>query len=396
MKYRVALAFSAFLAVCVNSASGIDFQDVGIHGFLSQGYLKSDANDYLGETEDGTFQFNEAGINFSTALTGKLRLGIQIFAHDMGEIGNNEPFIDWAYADYKWKDWLGIRAGKIKKSMGFYNEIRDIDSLRTSIILPQCIYLESERDTVVATQGIGLYGDLFSNVFGDFSYQMQYGTMEVASDGGTAKRLESYNVGVDDFDVNYTFDAAVNWYTPLEGLRFKASLNNLEMDIAGRTLYPAGPVPPNIPMSIKIEDFLMSIYSVEYSWRSLVLSSECLRLKMKRDMGFGPVQKTDSVGYYFSISYRFNKWTEAGAYYSEYYADLDDKDGESHEAMGRPAHQAWQKDFTLSLRFDLNESWTFKVEGHAIDGTGLLLPVNGTVGTERDWFLFASKASYTF
>ena len=45
-----------------------EFGDVMIHGFISQGYLYSDKNDYLADTSDGTFQFNEMGINFSPIL----------------------------------------------------------------------------------------------------------------------------------------------------------------------------------------------------------------------------------------------------------------------------------------------------------------------------------------
>ena len=48
---------------------GTDFNGINIHGFISQGYLKSSDNNYQGNTEDGTFEFNEIGLTFSTELT---------------------------------------------------------------------------------------------------------------------------------------------------------------------------------------------------------------------------------------------------------------------------------------------------------------------------------------
>ena len=119
---------------------------IDIHGYISQGYLISNRNNFLANTENGTFHFNELGINFSTELTEKIRLGIQFAARDLGDSGNDKVIIDWAYADYQWRDWLGLRLGKIKMPVGFYNKTRDIDMLRTFILLPQGIYLENYRD----------------------------------------------------------------------------------------------------------------------------------------------------------------------------------------------------------------------------------------------------------
>ena len=63
-------------------------QEVDIHGFISQGYLKSTGNNFLAETKRGTWEFTEVGINFGTYVTDELRLGMQLFARDLGEMGN--------------------------------------------------------------------------------------------------------------------------------------------------------------------------------------------------------------------------------------------------------------------------------------------------------------------
>jgi len=72
---------------------------IDVHGFLSQGFLQSDRNNFYAKTKAGTFQFNEFGINFATELTDRLRTGLQLLSRDLGNIGNNKVDIDWAYAE---------------------------------------------------------------------------------------------------------------------------------------------------------------------------------------------------------------------------------------------------------------------------------------------------------
>ena len=115
-----------FLLLFCTSLYAGEVGEIDIHGFISQGYLKSSENNFLAESKDGTFQFNEMGINFATWMTSDLSLGVQFFASDIGDFGNDEITIDWAYADYRFKPYLGIRAGKIKLPSYLYNETRDI------------------------------------------------------------------------------------------------------------------------------------------------------------------------------------------------------------------------------------------------------------------------------
>jgi len=72
---------------------------VQIHGFISQGYMISTANNYMARTEEGTFEFSEAGVNFTTEIVESLRLGLQLFAYNLGDRGNYDVALDWAYLD---------------------------------------------------------------------------------------------------------------------------------------------------------------------------------------------------------------------------------------------------------------------------------------------------------
>src|SRR5690349_9795234 len=81
--------------------------ELQVHGFASQGFLYTSDNNYLADTEDGSFEFAEAGINVTRTLGEQLRMGVQLFARDLGPIGDYSAKLDWFYIDYRWRDWLG-------------------------------------------------------------------------------------------------------------------------------------------------------------------------------------------------------------------------------------------------------------------------------------------------
>jgi hypothetical protein len=144
-----------FLALCFAVTAGpvSAEQGVAIHGFVSQGYMKSSDNNFQTDTDNGSFEFNEMGLNFVYDTGENVKVGAQLFARDLGEIGNDTVGVSWAFGDYKWRDWLGVRAGIMKLSTGLYSETRDVDSLRTSILLPQSVYNEWFRDVGQGAKG---------------------------------------------------------------------------------------------------------------------------------------------------------------------------------------------------------------------------------------------------
>ena len=52
-------------------------------------------------------------------------------------MGNWHPELDWAVADYRFKDWFGIRGGKVKTALGLYNDTQDLEFLYTWALMPQ-------------------------------------------------------------------------------------------------------------------------------------------------------------------------------------------------------------------------------------------------------------------
>ncbi len=383
-----AIALSLFFTETASHASGPE--NIRIHGFISQGYLVSDKNNYIAKTSDGTFQFNEMGINFSTDLYESLRVGIQFFARDFGETGNDEITVPWAFADYSWKEWIGIRVGFIKPPYGFYNEIWDIDTLRTAVLLPQAIYDEMARDSESSLKGAGIYGNVLLGMAGILNYQAMYGDFQAGS--GTKDAMENRLGPLDMLKNSNSFCGQLQWHTPLDGLRIAVSYVKNDMEV-----YAEGIEYTIIPLEYKL-------VSVEYVIGGFLIGGEACKRTGKRNI----VLSTPSTGQiyyethedietgnmqYINLSYRFTEWFQIGAYYSMYedlkdYNDPADPDDNLNKL----------NDVCMTLRFDINDNWLVKLEGHKMDGafSAAVLPEEGEDSADEDWSLFAAKVSYNF
>src|SRR5204862_570816 len=125
------LAVAGHAAGADDTAGANDTADeapLQVHGFASQGALLTSDNNYLAHTERGSLEFTEAGINFTKSFDEHLRFGIQLFARDLGPTGSYAANFDWLYLDYRWQDWLGLRAGRVKLPYGLYNDTSDVDA----------------------------------------------------------------------------------------------------------------------------------------------------------------------------------------------------------------------------------------------------------------------------
>lgn len=382
-------------------AHPFDLNGIEIHGFASTGYMRSDHNNYLVPSEEGSFEFNEAGINFTTSLTDDIHAGIQLFSRDLGDIGNNDVKLDWAFLDYQWKEELGLRLGKMKVPHGLYNDTWDYDLLRTSILLPQGVYDEGFRETLVSSQGISIYGNISLGGGGRLGYNALAGTSGIGSDSGIAKIFSGNDMTFQSATIKYIAGGRMNWHTPLQGLMLGATIYQVDLTVNTEST--------SAPIAIEIDIPELQIFgsSVEYNIGDLTAAAEYYRMKIEpsttMDMSRlgqpnpDPIEdSTETETYYGLISYRFTDWFEAGVYYSVYYPDMDDRDGDNQVAMGLPDYTAWQKDLTISTRFDMTDFWLVKLEVHFMDGVALCTVVDNPDGFEKDWMLFAVKTSFNF
>src|SRR5438093_12557180 len=80
-------------------------------------------------TSEGSLAFTDGGVNISASITDKLRVGAQLYVRNIGTLGQWHPVLDWASADYKFKAWFGVRAGRVKTTLGLYTDTQDMELL---------------------------------------------------------------------------------------------------------------------------------------------------------------------------------------------------------------------------------------------------------------------------
>ncbi len=361
-----ALAFQAPAGALELSLIG---EPIQVHGFASQGFIKTTDNNYLAESKRGSFEFTEVGLNFTKALTDKLRLGVQLFARRLGPLDGFDAKFDWFYLDYHWADWLGVRAGRVKLPFGLYNDINDIDSARVPILLPQSIYPTSNRDFLLAQTGGEIYGRVSLSLAGALEYRAYAGTIFLPS---TTPPNSPYQLG--KLNAPYVVGGRILWETPLEGLRVGGSLQALRLDadfFFNQSIYGplqmAGGLPPDFTgkVSAKIPAILW-VGSAEYSAGALLLAAEYSRwyvqVTSSQPILFPNISTMVSERFYGMLAYRVKQWLYPGLYYAGYYTNVGNRSGRDN----------MQHDVAATLRFDINEYWLLKLEGHFMHGTAAL------------------------
>jgi len=370
---RLAFALLAsWLALVWTSASHAQQNEaqgspVEIHGFVSQGFILSTKNEYLAKSKRGSFEFSEAALNVTKTLTDELRVGFQIFAHDLGPIGNYRPQFDWYYLDYRPADWLGLRAGRLKVPFGLYNELNDIDVARVPVLLPQSIYPIDHREFLFAQAGAELYGNLELGGAGELEYRAYGGTL--TSDLGLPPPP---GLTPREVSVPYLYGGRLLWATPLDGLSAAASGQAVRFDayydfdpalralLEQVALLPVGLSYP-LPVQFRVTRWVASL---EYSAHELDLAAEYSRWtgEFYSDAPLLFPGHTVNERYYVMASWRIAGWLSPGAYLSRYFVDVSQREGRAQ----------YQDDLAATLRFDLNRHWLMKLEAHALRGTAAL------------------------
>ncbi len=341
-----------------------DLMSLEVHGFASQGFIyATNQNLYLAENSNkGSFEFTELGVNFTKQLLDNFRVGFQLFSRDLGPIGNYTIRADWYYLDWHYRDWFGVRAGRVKLPFGLYNDTSDIDSARVPVLLPQSLYPSENRDYLLAQTGVEIYGRFNLEEAGALEYRFYGGTVFIDP---TLDRLPATTVDFTSLTTPYIFGGRLMYETPIEGLRFGASAQFLELDIdlATRTT-------PILTATLRIPAVLW-VASVEYATHDLLLAAEYSRwytVNHSSDNAVIPSNSgIQSERGYVMASYRVTKWFTPGAYYSLLYPNAEVRTG----------REAQQHDIAATLRFDINPYWLVKLEGHFMAGTaGLNVGLN--------------------
>lgn len=346
-----------------------------LHASVSQGFIKSTRNNYLAESQRGSFEFTEVLLNLVRPLDDELTVGFQLFARDLGPLGNYEAKFDWFFLEYRPRDAAGLRAGRVKLPFGLYNEVSDYDAGRLPVLLPQSVYPTNVRDFLLALTGFQLFGYLGIGELGALDYSLHGGTLFIDTSESAADV---------SLDVPYAFGARVMWDTPVTGLRAGGSvlsgLLTTSFTVAGA------------PLSLDLSALLW-VGSIEYIRGRGQLAAEYSRWHLdvqSAQPAVVPSALTISERAYFGGAWAWTDSVQTGAYYSLLFPNIGAREG----------REGSQHDVALTLRLDLTQYWLLKFEGHYLHGTAALQPeLNGDRPRSQltpDWGLFLVKTTVYF
>jgi hypothetical protein len=374
----------AFLCVCLLAGrSTLDAQEfklfdrtVQVHGFVSQGFVYTNDNNWLTmDTSQGSGAITDFGLNMSAPVTDRLRVGAQVYDRNLGQLGQYHPSLDWAVADYRFANWFGIRGGKVKTTIGLYNDTQDQDFLRVFALLPQSIYPTDLRDAIIAHVGGDIYGHVsLQHGLGELFYTAYAGRSTDSIYSGYTYLAQQYGVSYKDSTaVKYGGD--LRWNTPLRGLLIGASRTDQDTAAKVKSINPSDPQAGTVPYSSVSKADWSNQYYGEYTKGKLRIDSEYRRF-FHNGVDFGGDLNviTDVRGWYVSAAYRILKRFAVGSYYSRY--TVTSVSGGTLAAVlpdetdtSLPANHIYDK--VMSARVDLNKFWKVKVEGHFMNGYGV-------------------------
>ena len=370
-----------------NSSAYQLFEAFQLHGFANQGYFirKSSRN-------NGSLGFTEIGINLSAQPLNQISFAFQGIYRKAGEV-SDETQIDFALMDWtlynSGQTQFGIRVGRVKNPIGFYNETRDIAFTRPSIILPQGIYYERLRDLFLSTDGVQLYLNQLTHI-GEFTFQLNLGE---PTDSDLELKTAFLGFEAPGFlEPQSTYLGKLEYESTSGATRLAISYVNLDLKYQ-----------PSKQDILSGGDFSskLLILSAQHHVNKFTITGEYL-LQKNTFTNLEPIfpdYSPTSESYYLQGDYNLTHKIQANLRYGISYFDSDDKKGLlSSIATNKPAHSRYSNAKVAGLRWAPNNNWMLRAEYHRIHGTSSLSHADNPFGflTTKKWDLFALQLSYRF
>lgn len=369
-------------------------ETVQIHGFASQSYIHTDGNNFFGHSQDnGSLDFTEMGINGSWRPFSQLQASMQVVYRRAGKTDDSLVRIDFGFLDYSFissaDNLLGIRVGRVVNPYGLYNDTRDMPFTRPSILLPQSIYFDRNRQLALSGDGVQLYGEYH---FGNSAIFLQTNAFYSRAND------PSFKYGFAR-DLPGNMEGRLSWVGRLmyewDAGRVRIGVSSTELNAKYE---PAGG-----PVNLAAGNFTFSpiLVSVQYNAEHWSLTGE-YALRPTDLKGFGrllPDTTFTGDSYYVQGSYRFSETVEGFLRYDAYYVDQTDRNGHDYAATThQPAYSRFAKDLTTGLRWDLTPSIMLRAEYHYINGTGWISGLENPDPKKaaKYWNLFAVSVNFRF
>jgi hypothetical protein len=337
-------------------AQTMDDLNLQVHGYVTQSSLYTNHNSWNGtDSENGSAAWTEAVVNLSAQPQPKLRIGVQARYFLLGDYGDTIR-LDWAQLDYRFNEHFGIRIGDVKTPTGLLNETQDIDPAHLWSLLPQSVYPIASRDSLLDHYGAVVYGAIPLGEHNKIEYRGYAGTRVIAGADSVFQPLRDEGLSVPNGIRGPIYGATLKWDTPLPGLMLGAT-EDVE--------HPSGEIEEGALQGTLQSGRTVAPYLFgQYEGGKFMLGAEYNRTPVNSTIQFPGLpaipSPVDYRTFYVMSSYKISSKLTAGAYYSSF--------------MNRSAPVStdrFQKDWTVSARYDFNSYLYAKAEQHFMDGTAV-------------------------
>ncbi len=360
-----------FLLLTAGPAAAADAEGVmgglELHAFISQGHVHTTANRFMGDSENGSFDFREIGASFSLRLASSWLVSAQVLSRKAGEMSNDSPDLDYALVDFtahasdRWR--AGLIAGRFKNPIGLYNDTRDVPFTRPSVFLPQSIYWEKLRDIMLSSDGAQGYAEYYRGRHGLF---LQLGVGRLSPD----ENLEWAYLGR-DWPGSYEPDGPSlvgRLLYELDGGRLRLALSGFSGDLRFDADPGALPGSGNTRVGYRVASF-------QYNTEAWSLTAEYMQEPVEW-RGFTPPQfnnRGTADGYYLQGTWRPAPDWELLLRYDAAFLDRNDRDGRKQSARdGLPAHHYYSKAWSLGVTWQPTGGFMLRAQFDRVDGTAFL------------------------
>jgi Phosphate-selective porin O and P len=371
MSKLVRVGFALLAVVLARSAPAQDAGEaVEVHGFGGWAAGKSSSpNVYLAGRPDLEYRQTDLNLNVTANVSDHLRIVGQTAFTESAD--GNAVDLSYAFAEWKFRDSLMLRAGQVKQPFGISNEVFAVGTLRPFYALPQAVYgpvgLVSD-----SYKGIGLTGSHAAGR-GRLRYDLYAGGIDLEEYGAPEQLLRGESVSAstltEDESTRNVVGGSVVFETPVDGLSFGAS-GYTGSEIGSNHRWVAG-------------------VHAECHRGPWSLRSEYAHETVKDDLVVD--------GFYAEASYRLDARWQAAAQYGYLTTELPGADVTPAPSL------LDHKEVALGLDYWFSPSFVLKLSYHHVDGNrfagplpddyAVLIPA-GRLDSKTDLVQFGAQFSF--
>lgn len=380
-------------------------KQIQIHGFATQGLIFTTDNSFYGDSEHGSADFTEIGINANVQFSPRIRLAGQLLSRHAGDMDNGSVRVDYALLDINIiassQGNFGFYLGRIKSPLGLYNETRDIGHTRASVFTQQAIYFDKVRDLTMSADGIHFYGEYF----------LPNGTLLVQA--GIGHPIPDDNAELTYLGQNWAGNLEANKLGTVGRIMYEHNGGRWILALSAASLeldFKAGATDPLSSGQLEIDYTILSAQFNGEKWQFTAESA----IQKSNFIGLGGVYDDANVkplGFTIEARYRFTSKWQAFFRSETFYLDKDDKYGylatEKLHVINNtlyggllpiePSYNRYSQAWIVGGRWDISNNLMAAADYHIIKGGAILSRAENEMNnTEKYWDMFAVSLSYRF